>query len=187
MVYRPTENTRKVAQERRARIITTALEHIGDVGWRDFNCHTVAERMGIGVGTIYNYFPNAHELVEAAMGLLAISDVEGVRSTHHDPQVRLSRAVRTLVLRSNACKVASGAATHPHYRATITRVLEEAIAACVRARIIPRTNPSLLANALYGAVTNVLASDPSPTDETQDLLQTMVLRLVGVDECETVS
>ncbi len=187
MVYRPTDNTRRAAEGRRARIITTAWEHIGDVGWQQFNCHTVAKRMGVGVGTIYTYFPTIHELVESAMGLLAHADMEGMKSVHPDPVIRLTRAIRMLLNRSNQIRVNSGLATHPHYRAIITRVLEEDIADCARAGIIERINPSLLASAVYGMIFNVLASDPSPSEYKIRQVQAMALRIVGADVREPVA
>lgn len=186
MVYKATENTRKAAQERRAHILTTALEHMGDVGWQSFNVHTVAERMGVAVGTVYTYFANTDELVAEAIGLLAHSDRLAMVSTHNDPVVRLSRAVRLLMLRSNANKVMSGAATHPHYRATITRALEEAIADCARAGVVSRINPSLFAHAVYGMVFNVLTSDPSPSPAAIKLVQAMTLRMCCTPELEVV-
>lgn len=178
MVFRKTEAGIQRAENKRARILTAALEHISDVGWPSFDGHVVAANVQMATGTIYVYFNSMSELVNEAIGLLAYADAQAMVSGNADPVERYTRAVRVLIIRSNPQRVATQASTHPVYRTAIQRVLEDAIVHACDGKMYAACPASLLATAVYGAIFGVLAHDPSPNSKTQRVISAMALRMI---------
>ncbi|XDD42383.1 TetR family transcriptional regulator [Leptospira sp. WS60.C2] len=63
-----TLNPRKVPQQKRSKeryqkIVQTAIELLGEVGYDDLTTDLIAERSGISVGSIYQFFPNKESII----------------------------------------------------------------------------------------------------------------------------
>ncbi|MBM9548617.1 TetR/AcrR family transcriptional regulator [Leptospira sp. 201903074] len=61
-------NPRKVPQQKRSKeryqkIVNTAIELLGEVGYDDLTTDLIAERSGISVGSIYQFFPNKESII----------------------------------------------------------------------------------------------------------------------------
>lgn len=61
-------NPRKVPQQKRSKeryqkIVDTAIELLGEVGYDDLTTDLIAERSGISVGSIYQFFPNKESII----------------------------------------------------------------------------------------------------------------------------
>lgn len=61
-------NPRKIPQQKRSieryqKIVNTAIELLGEVGYDDLTTDLIAERSGISVGSIYQFFPNKESII----------------------------------------------------------------------------------------------------------------------------
>ncbi|PJZ47281.1 TetR/AcrR family transcriptional regulator [Leptospira brenneri] len=61
-------NPRKIPQQKRSKeryqiIINTTIELLGEVGYDDLTTDLIAERSGISVGSIYQFFPNKDSII----------------------------------------------------------------------------------------------------------------------------
>lgn len=61
-------NPRKVPQQKRSKeryqkIVDTAIELLGEVGYDDLTTDLIAEKSGISVGSIYQFFPNKESII----------------------------------------------------------------------------------------------------------------------------
>ncbi|TGM87161.1 TetR/AcrR family transcriptional regulator [Leptospira bouyouniensis] len=61
-------NPRKVPQQKRSKeryqkIVDTAIELLGKVGYDDLTTDLIAEKSGISVGSIYQFFPNKESII----------------------------------------------------------------------------------------------------------------------------
>ncbi|XDD53834.1 TetR/AcrR family transcriptional regulator [Leptospira sp. WS4.C2] len=61
-------NPRKIPQQKRSieryqKIVDTAIELLGDVGYDDLTTDLIAEKSGISVGSIYQFFPNKESII----------------------------------------------------------------------------------------------------------------------------
>ncbi|EOQ97480.1 transcriptional regulator, TetR family [Leptospira wolbachii serovar Codice str. CDC] len=61
-------NPRKIPQQKRSieryqKIVDTAIELLGEVGYDDLTTDLIAERSGISVGSIYQFFPNKESII----------------------------------------------------------------------------------------------------------------------------
>lgn len=89
------------ALRRRAEILRAAVQLFQEDGYHSTTTHAVAERAGISVGLIYQYFGNKEDLLRAA-----IVDILGefrdripvaMEEAGDDPEARLRSGFRTLV------------------------------------------------------------------------------------------
>jgi AcrR family transcriptional regulator len=62
MAYRPTERTEARKAATRERIVSAALEQVGEGGYASASVQAVAERAGVAVGTVYRHFPSKADL-----------------------------------------------------------------------------------------------------------------------------
>jgi len=58
----PARRTRKSADQRRSEILTAAATVFSDYGYRQADCQEVADRAGVGKGTVYRYFETKEAL-----------------------------------------------------------------------------------------------------------------------------
>lgn len=64
----PVVNPRKIPQQKRSKeryqkIVETAIRLLGEVGYDDLTTDLIAERSGISVGSIYQFFPNKESII----------------------------------------------------------------------------------------------------------------------------
>ena len=83
--------------ERREEILDAATDLFAETAIRDADTQDLAERLGVGKGTIYRYFPSKRELflaaVDRVMRRLRASDRRGDRGVD-DPLDRVEAAIR---------------------------------------------------------------------------------------------
>ncbi|MBL0955668.1 MAG: TetR/AcrR family transcriptional regulator [Leptospira sp.] len=61
-------NPRKIPQQKRSKeryqkIVDTAIQLLGEVGYDDLTTDLIAEKSGISVGSIYQFFPNKESII----------------------------------------------------------------------------------------------------------------------------
>jgi len=98
MVYRRTAAVQERLDAARSRIVAAALSLVAERGYAACSMADVAARAGIGVGTVYRYFPGKGELFaevfrDACSREVAAATAAGVRAaatgTHTDRRGRL--------------------------------------------------------------------------------------------------
>ena len=73
----------KQASETRAAIVAALAEQVLDHGMVDFSIPRLAERAGVSVRTVYRYFPNREDLLNAVVsGLARLSAITGDARRH---------------------------------------------------------------------------------------------------------
>lgn len=188
MVYRKTEAVIQRAENKRARILTAALQHMADVGWPRFDGHAVAANLQMATTGIYVYFPTMPELINEAIGLLAHADATGMRSSDPDALTRYTRAVKALINRSTPQRAGTECSSHPVYKTAIKRELERAIADVHwEGGRRPHISHILLATAVYGALFAILDDDPTPGEITRHKIASVALCMIGAPTKELVA
>jgi AcrR family transcriptional regulator len=96
---------RKAPKQARSRatvefIIQAAARVLGRQGWARFTTNEVAEAAGVSVGSLYQYFPNKHALVDAIMqrhfdAVLAV--LRGVDASRHGSSRKAEELVRGMI------------------------------------------------------------------------------------------
>ena len=86
---------------RRAEILRAAVELFQDLGYHSATTHQVAERAGVSVGLIYQYFGNKEDLLRAAI-VDILADFRdripaAMEAAGSDPEERLRAGFRALV------------------------------------------------------------------------------------------
>ncbi|MDN5794897.1 MAG: TetR/AcrR family transcriptional regulator [Intrasporangium sp.] len=86
---------------RRAEILRAAVQLFQEDGYHATTTHAVAERAGISVGLIYQYFGNKEDLLRAAivdiLGEFRDRIPAAMSQAGDDPEARIRRGFRTLV------------------------------------------------------------------------------------------
>lgn len=88
-------------QRRRSEILTAAVQLFQEDGYHSTTTHAVAERAGISVGLIYQYFGNKEDLLRAAI-VDILADFRdripaAMEGAGGDPEARIRMGFRTLV------------------------------------------------------------------------------------------
>ena len=88
-------------QRRRSEILTAAVQLFQEDGYHSTTTHAVAERAGISVGLIYQYFGNKEDLLRAAIVDILADFRDRVPAAMEragsDPESRIRMGFRTLV------------------------------------------------------------------------------------------
>lgn len=131
-------------RERRARIVASALELLGELDYDDIHMRHVADRAGVALGTLYRYFPAKERLFAAVLVEWATRFARGRAprgDTPADPVAATRAVLRAAVtafernphfltpvmaLQSSADPIV--AECYAQYAATTTRVLRDAAA-----------------------------------------------------------
>jgi AcrR family transcriptional regulator len=83
---------------RKAEILDAAAAAFAELGFAGTQVQTIADRLGVGNGTVYRYFPTKEALFLAAVerGLKELSaEMDAVLATPGDPLAQMRDAVRT--------------------------------------------------------------------------------------------
>ncbi len=64
---RPSRSSRKTATQRRAEILSAATREFAARGYAGADVERIAERAGVGKGTVYRHFPRKRDLFFAAL------------------------------------------------------------------------------------------------------------------------
>jgi AcrR family transcriptional regulator len=70
------------ARRTREAIVAALVEQVADAGLNDFSVPKVAKRAGVSVRTVYRYFPNRDDLLDAVNEYWSPS-MERVDGAHH--------------------------------------------------------------------------------------------------------
>jgi len=93
----PARRARKPADQRRSEILTAAARVFSDQGYRQADCQEVADRAGVGKGTVYRYFDTKESLFIACLGHALDrlrARVEAAASQVEKPLAKLHAAFR---------------------------------------------------------------------------------------------
>lgn len=86
-----------LAQRRQGEILAEASRLFAEFGYRTADVQVLADRLGVGKGTVYRYFPTKEALFFAAvdMGIRGLVDhIDAATEGVTDPIVHMQRAVR---------------------------------------------------------------------------------------------
>jgi AcrR family transcriptional regulator len=172
---------------RKAQILDTAAKVFAGFGFAGTDVQVIADRLGVGKGTVYRYFPTKEQLFLAAVerGLDELSaEMDCVMAEPIDPVEQVRRAVRAYLgffhRRPEMAELfIQERATFPHHhRPLYFAVKEEDEKECQRAELLRRliadgrVRPmpqeqffAVIGDLLYGTIlTNLLSGRPADPD-----------------------
>ncbi|MCF8588251.1 TetR/AcrR family transcriptional regulator [Gordonia liuliyuniae] len=184
MPYRPTEQTRRSAQAKRAAMLAAARGLVADAGFSAATVTAIAEGSGVSVGSVYSYFDNRDTLlaevfrdaaeyefaqvsaaVEAADG--PIARLDALICTFADRALRGRRLAWSLLFEPVIPAVdTERLRLRRWYRELCVRVIADGVAAGVFAD----QDPDVTASALLGAISESLVGVLDPDMPDPDLL-----------------
>jgi len=197
MAYRETASVRARKAAQREHLLGCAEQLVREGGFAALTMQALAERAGVGVGTLYRYFENKGVLAaevfrgaterEVAAMALAMGEGGGVRE-------RLSHAVRQFVRRAQAApKLAWALIAEPvdaavdaerlHYRDAYARLYRRMLDEGVASGELPPQSTALAAAGLVGAIAEALVGPlaaPLADAALADHLADFALRAVGI-------
>lgn len=153
MAYRKTDAVLATEAERRQEIIKAALDVMADGD--EPQLHIVAARAGYANGTMYKYFPDKGELMNAAAGSVLAADLAAMReaaSRERFPINALAKALAVFYRRLARPRLVRALAEMPAYRNGIRRELAGLIG---KAADVEGAEAKLLAAASLGALYGV--------------------------------
>jgi AcrR family transcriptional regulator len=153
MAYRKTDEVRATLAERRQEIITAALDIMADGEEPQF--HVVAARAGYANGTMYKYFPDKAELMNAAAGFVLAADLTAMReaaSRERFPLNAFAAALAVFYRRLKRPRLVRALAAMPAYRNAVRRELAGLIG---KGADVDPVQAKLLAAASLGALYGV--------------------------------
>ena len=203
-MYRVTEQTKANARRRRNAIAEAARQQLMQGGFRSATVKAVAKRAGCSTGLIYQYFPNAEELLKGAFAHVANKELAIFRAaldSHAEIGAALDAAIEVITLRSLAGPRQADALL---FEAVPALVEEERIlfrktwASTIAVRLdqaiiagqVPAQNTHLIGTAITGAVVENLLprlhdgtarkKEQLPVDAFIAELQKLGRHLVGI-------
>ncbi len=203
-MYRPTEQTKANARRRRNAIAEAARQQLAEGGFRSATVKAVAKRAQCSTGLIYQYFPNAEELLKGAFAHVANRELAIFRAAldrHTEIGPALDAGIEVVTRRSLAGPRQADALL---FEAVPALVEEERLlfrrkwASTIAVRLdqaiiteqLPAQNTQLLGTAITGAVVENLLprlhdntasnGDELAVDDFIAELQALCRRLVGI-------
>jgi AcrR family transcriptional regulator len=182
MAYRKTERVQEQLADKRARILNAARHLIAEGGFQEAPVAAVAALSGIGIGTVYRYFPSKSDLFAEVVSQTSQRELEVVAAivmSDGTPTERLAAAVRAFATRALSNRRLAYAlvaepvdpevdATRLRYRRALGRVFETIIEQGVRSGEFPKQRISAAAACLVGACIEGLIGPLSPEGITTD-------------------
>ncbi len=177
MPYRQTERVERKRQQTRERVEWAAQSLVSEGGYQAVAMSAVAERAGVGVGTVYRQFPSKAELLAVVFRRAASREMEAVQEaiggkTH--ALDRLEMAAVTFARRALAGRRLAWAllaepvdplveAERLVFRQNYRDLFATVIADGVARGELPEQESCVCAAALVGALAEVLVGPLSPT------------------------
>jgi len=90
------ERLREKNPDRYTEIIRMATQMLATVGYRDTNVNHLATQVGVGVGTLYNYFDDKDDLLLACVEAAAETDLK-IKAARVDRDAPALQMLRTIV------------------------------------------------------------------------------------------
>lgn len=176
-MYRPTEKTRAAQAQRRAALLGEATELVATSGFAAATVKAIAERSGLGVGTVYSYFDGNADLLAAVFRASADRELAVVRAAVDGADgapARLRALVETFSIRAiRGRQMAWSLLFEPvdpridaerlTYRAAYHRLTTEILREGIAAGVFPDQHLGVTAAALIGAISESLTGRLSPT------------------------
>lgn len=170
MAYRPTEKTRAARAQRRAALLAQATELVATGGFAAATVKAIAERSGLGVGTVYSYFDGNTDLLAAVFRAGADQELAVVRAAVEDADgapARLRALVETFAMRAiRGRQLAWSLLFEPvdprieaerlTYRAAYHELTTEILREGTAAGVFPAQHLGVTAAALIGAISEAL-------------------------------
>lgn len=179
MPYRPTERTEARKAATRERIVSAALDQVGEGGFASASVQGVASRAEVAVGTVYRHFPSKAELFAEVFRRAAEPEVEKMAEVSaadgRGVQERVAAAVEAFARRALAAPVLSYAEIaepvdpaveserlrlRRAYRDVFAAALEDGVAS----RELRAHDTQTVAAALVGALAEALVGPLSARD-----------------------
>lgn len=154
MAYQPTNFTKIRGEQRRNRIIKTAIAIIAEGGMAALNSRDIAERAEISKGLVFKYFPDMVELVAKVEHSIMTDDIGAMREAGKDatnPIAALVAAITVLFDRMQT-RESREMASMESYPRGISREIEKLIRA-----IDPEGDNNLIARAALGVICQLAA------------------------------
>ena len=175
MAYRETAQVKARKAAQREALLRTAETLVRDGGFAAMTMQTVADRAGVGVGTLYRYFDNKATLAAAVFAVATQREVDAVDRAlagGGDASARLERALRLFARRALAApRLAWALIAEPvepevdaerlRYRAAYAALYQRVLDQGVAAGELPPQSTALAAAALVGAIAEALAEHHS--------------------------
>ncbi|GAC79812.1 DNA-binding transcriptional regulator, AcrR family [Gordonia malaquae] len=208
MAYRPTEATRRAAQEKRAAMLAAARGLVADAGFSGATVAAIAEGADVSVGSVYSYFDNRETLLAEVFRTAAEYEfaqvAAAVEAAGGDPLAQLDALIVTFADRAlRGRRMAWSLLFEPVIPAVDAERLrlrqwyrdlgEAVIAAGVASSAFVDQDVRVTASAVMGAISEALVGalnpDTSPlaTDPDQLLgtIRAFCLRALGAPPKET--
>ena len=181
MAYRETAQVKARKAAQREALLRTAETLVREGGFAAMTMQTVADRAGVGVGTLYRYFDNKATLAAAVFAVATQREVDAVDRAlagGGDASARLERALRLFARRALAApRLAWALIAEPvdpkveeerlAYRRAYANLFEQAIREGIAEGTIPEQNTRLAATCLVGAISEALVGPLSPTQTSE--------------------
>ncbi|GAA4661340.1 TetR family transcriptional regulator [Gordonia humi] len=207
MAYRPTENTRRSAQAKRAAMLSAARGLVAESGFSAATVAAIAEGSGVSVGSVYSYFDNRDTLLAEVFRDTAeyeFARVSAAVDAADSPVARLDALIVTFAERAlRGRRLAWSLLFEPvipavdaqrlrlrrWYRDLGAQVIDDGVAAGV---FIPQ-DAGVTASALLGAISESLVGALNPDiappvaddpDALLDTIRAFCFRALGATEKE---
>ncbi|EHR63863.1 TetR/AcrR family transcriptional regulator [Saccharomonospora cyanea] len=194
MVYRRTPAVQARLDATRGVILDAAVELLSERGYTGCSMAAVAERAGVGTGTVYRHFPGKAELVAELFTHVVTREVQAVEraaEAHEHAADRVLAVVRTFAWRAlRVPRLAYALLAEPvdapveQRRLVFRQAFRDVIARCVTDGVsageLPPQDATGTAAALVGAAAEVLIGPLTSGDaEAVEQLCTFTLRALG--------
>ena len=199
MAYRETAQVKARKAAQREALLRTAETLVREGGFAAMTMQTVADRAGVGVGTLYRYFDNKATLAAAVFAVATQREVDAVDRAlagGGDASARLERALRLFARRALAWALIAEPvepevdAERLRYRAAYAALYQRVLDQGVAAGELPPQSTALAAAALVGAIAEALVGPlAAPLNDAglADHLAAFCLRAVGVAGAASVA
>lgn len=178
MVYRRTPEVQARQARTRANLVEAARSLVADGGLGAASMARVADRAGVGVGTVYRYFPSKAELIGEVVRAVCRHELDVVAAeasaADASPTDRLVATITTFARRAaRSGRTAYAVIAEPaeaevellrlEIRAELAGIFAGIVADGVAAGDFPPQDPRVTGTALVGAVSEVLVGPLAPT------------------------
>lgn len=190
---------------RKAQILDTAARVFATFGFANTQVQTIANRIGVGNGTVYRYFPTKEQLFLSAVerGLKELeAEMDAVLAEPSDGLELMRRAVRTYLAffhrRPEMAELfIQERAAFPHHHRPLYFVTKDEESACKHREFFARLVASgavraipqerffaVVGDLLYGTIlTNLLTNRPAdPGAQAEDVLDVILNGLLAREE-----